>query len=129
MKECAGSHRRMMDPPGKGGTSWPVETAGDASVAASYSALIRVTGGVNATAQCRVAGRPAKPPAKHAGSRHRTTKTTSKGRRTSCGYASGGRATPGIGVELDRYKITHWLNPLIFLAKSAISRALRYKIS
>ena len=115
--------------PRKGGDPWLVDTAVDASVAASYSALIRVTGGINVTAQCRVAGRRAKPPAKHAGSRHQTTKTTSKGRRTSRGCANGGRATPGIGVELDRYKITHWLNPLIFLTKSAISRVLRYKIS
>ena len=104
-----------------------METGVNAFVAASYSALIRATGGTNATAQSHAAGRPARLPAKHAGSRHRTTKTTSKGRRTSRGCANGGRATPGIGVELDRYKITHWLNQLIFLAKSAISRALRYK--
>ena len=106
-----------------------METAVNAAVAVSYSALIRVTGGINATAQCHAAGRPAKSRAKPAGSQHRTTKTTSKDRRTSHGCASGGRATPGIGVELDRYKITHWLNPLIFLTKSAISRVLRYKIS
>jgi len=62
--------------PRKGGDPWLVDTAVDASVAASYSALIRVTGGINVTAQCRVAGRRAKPPAKHAGSRHQTTKTT-----------------------------------------------------
>jgi hypothetical protein len=106
-----------------------VESAVNAAVAVSYSGLIRVTGGINATAQCHAAGRPAKPPAKPAGSQHRTTKTTSKDRRTSRGCASGGRATPGIGVEPDRYKITHWFNLLIFPAKSTISRAPRYKMS
>lgn len=106
-----------------------METAVNASVAASYSALIRVTGGINATARCRAAGRPAKPPVKHAGSRHRRTKTISEGRCTSRGCVSGGPATPGIGLEPDRYKITHWVNVLIFLAKLAISRTLRYKIS
>ena len=115
--------------PRKGGNPWPVDTAVNASVAASYSALIRVTGGINATARCHAVGRLAKPPARPAGSRHRTTKTTSKGRRTSRGCVSGGRAILGIGVELDRYKITHWLNQLIFLAKSPISCALRYKMS
>jgi hypothetical protein len=75
-----------------------VETAVNAAVAVSYSALIRVTGGINATAQCHAAGRPAKSRAKPAGSQHRTTKTTSKDRRTSHGCASGGRATPGIGA-------------------------------
>jgi hypothetical protein len=43
-----------------------------------------------------------------------------------CGH--GGPATPGIGAELDRYKITHWFNILIFLAESVISRALRDEI-
>ena len=102
-----------------------METAVDASVAASFSALIRVTGGINVTAQCRAAGRPAKPPAKHAGSRHRTKGPTHVARVRE--WRS--RQPRGIGVELDGYKITHWLNLLIFLTKSAISRVLRYKTS
>jgi hypothetical protein len=106
-----------------------VETAVNACVAVSYSVPIRVTGGINATARLLGAERPAKPPAKHAGSLPLRTRAISKGRPMSLGCRHGGPATRGIGVEPDGYKNTHWRNLLILLAKSAVSRALRYKIS
>jgi hypothetical protein len=56
-----------------------VETAVNACVAVSYSVPIRVTGGINATARLLGAERPAKPPAKHAGSLPLRTRAISKG--------------------------------------------------
>ena len=75
------------------------------------------------------AKRPARPPARHAGWLRARIKTISVGRSMSLESVCGGHAIPGIGVGLERYKISQLRKLLILQSKRAISWALRYKSS
>jgi len=87
-----------------------METGANASVVESFSVRIRVTAITSAIALPPIAERPAKPPAKHAGSLSQRTRITTAARCTSPGSKRGDCATPDIGAGVDvtavRYKIS-----------------------
>ena len=77
--------------------------------------------------------RPARPPAKPAGSPSLRTKATSTAPCMSPGSGLGGRAIPGIGARVEvsavRYKMSQRRNLLVLLSKRPIWCARRYKRS
>ena len=94
---------------------------------------IRVTASTSITARPRTAGRPARPPAKPAGSPSLRTVTTS-GPVNVARVGPGGHH-PAIGARADvpalRYKMSQWHNPLVPQPQrtGAVAEARRYKSS